>query len=119
MTKSQTYQTKDIHINMKQRRELISKVKAIETLTKEDMIFLKRAKQEKIESLREAAKERFDSKKNWSIMINPRDNDTRNKIMQKVKFEQEKRRCLHDFMRTTRDKLLKEGKERREKEMAE
>ena len=39
--------------------------------------------------------------------------------MQKVKFEQEKRRCLHDFMRTTRDKLLKEGKERRERENAQ
>ena len=69
-------------MSMKQRRELTTKVKAIDALTKEDMFELKRLKNEKIESIRMAVKERFDSKKNWSIMINPRDNETRNKIMQ-------------------------------------
>ena len=51
-------------------------------------------------------------------MINPRDNETRNKIMQQVKFEQEKRRDLHDFMRRAKEKILKESKDRREANLA-
>lgn len=34
----------------------------------------------------EKANQRFDSKKNWSIMIKPECNDERNEIMRKFKF---------------------------------
>lgn len=91
----------------------MSKVKAIEQLSKEDVAKLKYLRDNEIASFKKIVGERFDSKKNWSIMMNPRDNDTRNQIMQKVKFEQLKRRCLHDFMRKTREEILKEAKERR------
>ena len=86
----------------------MSKVKAIESPTKDEMIQLKMLKEQEIGKFKKTVEERFDSKKNWSIMINPKDNDTRNQIMQKVKFEQLKRRCLHDFMRKTREEILKE-----------
>jgi len=52
-------------------------------------------------------------------MINPKDNETRNQIMQWVKLEQLKRRCLHDFVRTTREDLLKKNKEKKEKMLLE
>ena len=52
-------------------------------------------------------------------MINQKDNETRNQIMQWVKLEQLKRRCLHDFVRKTREDLLKENKERKEKQAQE
>ena len=52
-------------------------------------------------------------------MINQKDNETRNQIMQWVKLEQLKRRCLHDFVRKTREDLLKENKERKEQQEVE
>ena len=44
-------------------------------------------------------------------MINQKDNDVRNQIMMKIKFEQEKRRFLHDFERKTREKIIKDRQE--------
>lgn len=53
MAKTATYQSKDVHINMKKRRELMSKVKAIESLTKDDMVKLKMLKDQKIDEIKE------------------------------------------------------------------
>ena len=82
--KTMSYQNKDIHINVK---KLMSKVKTIESLTKEDLFKLKGLKEKEIQRLKKIVEDRFDSNKNWSIMINSRDNDTINQIMQKVKLE--------------------------------
>ncbi len=61
---------------------------------------------------------RFDSEKNWSIMIDPRNNEIRNRAMQKIKFEQIKRRTLHDFTRKTKDQLLSKRREADKKDRA-
>lgn len=42
----------------------------------------------------EKANQRFDSDKNWSIMIKPECNDERNQIMRQFKFEHMKRHQL-------------------------
>ena len=39
-------------------------------------------------------------------MIDERHNNMRNEVMKKVKFEQLKRRCLHDFMRKAREEIV-------------
>ena len=39
-------------------------------------------------------------------MIDDRHNNMRNDVMKKVKFEQLKRRCLHDFMRKAREDIV-------------
>jgi hypothetical protein len=64
-------------------------------------------KQQEIERLKKIVEDRFDSRKNWSIMINDKHNDTRNEVMQKVKLEQYKKKFLHDFLRKAREDLLK------------
>ena len=63
-------------------------------------------KDAQLERFRQEVEERFDSKKNWSIMIDNKHNDIRNEVMKKVKFEQLKRRCLHDFLRKAREDLI-------------
>ena len=60
----------------------------------------------------EMANERFDSTKNWSIMIEPACNDERNEIMRKFKFQQYKKHKLHEFTRKERELIIKERKER-------
>ena len=59
-----------------------------------------------MQRFREEVNERFDSTKNWSIMIDDKHNNMRNEVMKKVKFEQLKRRCLHDFMRKAREDIV-------------
>ena len=76
--KTMNYQNKDIHINVKR---LMSKVKTIESLSKEDLLKLKQLKEKEIEKFQKVVEDRFDSNKNWSIMINQKDNETRNQIM--------------------------------------
>jgi len=60
---------------------MMSKVKTIESLSKEDLIKLKGLKEKEIEKFKKVVEDRFDSNKNWSIMINQKDNETRNQIM--------------------------------------
>ena len=78
------------------------------TLTKEENKQLTKLRNELLKRIHRKVDKRFDSSKNWSVMISPKHNDIRNEVMQKVKFEQIKKRCLHDFERTTTNSLLKE-----------
>jgi len=55
---------------------------------------------------RKNVSEIFDSDKNWSIMISREDNEIRNNVMRKVKFEQIKRQKLRNFMREAKEKVL-------------
>ena len=41
-------------------------------------------------------------------MINPKDNHDRNQVMRSIKFEQMKRRWLHDFLRTQKENILRD-----------
>ena len=59
-----------------------------------------------MERYKKNVSEIFDSEKNWSIMIAKEDNDTRNNIMRKVKFEQIKRKTLRNFMREAKKNVL-------------
>lgn len=59
----------------------MSKVKTIESLSKEDLLKLKQLKEKEIDKFQKVVEDRFDSNKNWSIMINQKDNETRNQIM--------------------------------------
>ena len=52
--------------------------------------------------MEELAKKKFDSSKNWSIMVDKELNEERNSIMRKFKFSQLKKN-LHDFVRKTRE----------------
>jgi len=63
-------------------------------------------KESQLQRFRQEVDERFDSTKNWSIMIDDKHNNMRNEVMEKVKFEQLKRRCLHDFMRKAREDIV-------------
>lgn len=63
-------------------------------------------KESQLQRFRQEVDERFDSTKNWSIMIDDKHNNMRNEVMKKVKFEQLKRRCLHDFMRKAREDIV-------------
>ena len=60
------------------------------------------------------ANERFDSEKNWSIMIDKEQNEIRNHVMRKFKSRQLKRRNLHNFIRETREDIIKLRKEQEE-----
>ena len=61
---------------------------------------------QELERYRQDVSEIFDSDKNWSIMISSEDNETRNTIMRKVKFEQIKRQKLRNFMREAKKTVL-------------
>lgn len=74
---------RDIHVDLK---KLMSKVHIIESLTKDERQQLKHKKDDKIAKLKNKSENRFDSSKNWSIMIDPKDNQMRNDIMRKVYF---------------------------------
>lgn len=41
-------------------------------------------------------------------MIDQRDNEIRNQVMRNTKFQQLKKRCLHDFMRKAKEDLIKD-----------
>mmetsp|Transcript_40073 Transcript_40073/g.61262 ORF Transcript_40073/g.61262 Transcript_40073/m.61262 type:complete len:95 (+) Transcript_40073:309-593(+) len=56
-------------------------------LTKEEKSILQVRKQEEMNKIRDQVMNRFDSTQNWSIMIDPKNNDIRNQAMQKIKFE--------------------------------
>ena len=49
----------------------MSKVKKIESLSKEEQFKLKQLKDQEIQHLQKIVENRFDSNKNWSIMIDP------------------------------------------------
>ena len=87
------------------------KKETIDKLSKDELSRLNVLKQQELEKDRGKQSNRFDSNKNWSIMINQKDNEVRNQIMMKIKFEQEKRRFLHDFERKTREKIIKDRQE--------
>ena len=73
--------------------ELPSQLNAIE---KEDL--KERVSSEKKRYMQKA-NTRFDSSKNWSIMIKKEHNEVRNDVMRKFKFGQLKKNFLHDFIR--------------------
>ena len=62
------------------------------------------------------ANERFDSEKNWSIMIDRDQNEIRNNVMRKFKSRQLKRRNLHNFIREKREELIKKRHEKEEEQ---
>eukprot|EP00356_Strombidium_inclinatum_P001347 CAMPEP_0170509328 /NCGR_PEP_ID=MMETSP0208-20121228/65135_1 /TAXON_ID=197538 /ORGANISM="Strombidium inclinatum, Strain S3" /LENGTH=66 /DNA_ID=CAMNT_0010792671 /DNA_START=6 /DNA_END=203 /DNA_ORIENTATION=- len=64
-------------------------------------------KQEQLKQMKDKVTRRFDSNKNWSIMMDHEDNEIRNSAMQRIKFQQLKRRTLHDFMRVAKNDLVK------------
>jgi uncharacterized protein YnzC (UPF0291/DUF896 family) len=102
--KAMSYQDKDIYVDVK---KLTSTVRKIETLTKEEKQELQNLKNLELQKFHSEVNRMFDSNKNWSIMIDQKHNEIRNEVMQKVKFEQLKKRCLHDFMRKTREELIR------------
>ena len=57
---------------------------------------------------KEQASTRFDSDKNWSIMIRSECNDERNEIMRRFKYQQLKRHKLHEFTRKQRERIISE-----------
>jgi len=87
---------------MKQTRE-----KPTEQLSKDEQLRLMEMKQAELQKFRQIAMAKFDDSKNWSIMIKQKDNMLRNKIMQNVKYEQLKKRNLHDFVRKAREDIIK------------
>ena len=62
------------------------------------------------------ANERFDSEKNWSIMIDRDQNEIRNSVMRKFKSRQLKRRNLHNFIREKREELIKKRQDKEEEQ---
>jgi len=56
----------------------------------------------------ETANHRFDSSKNWSIMIEKDCNEERNGIMRRLKFQQMRKHKLHEFARKERENLIKD-----------
>jgi len=82
------------------------------SLSKEEHNILKKLKTEQLSHIRSEVEARFDSNKNWSIMIDPKNNEIRNKVMQKIKYEQVKRRVLHDFSRKAKESLIKQREEK-------
>lgn len=114
----QGYQTKEIHVDV---RKIMHKHKenVLDKLTQSEQKRLQELRQEELQKYRHAVDERFDTAKNWSIMINPKDNEIRNQVMRSTKFQQLKRRCLHDFMRTTKDEIIRERQEKAKKEGAQ
>ena len=80
--------------------------KLIDKLNKNDLKELQKFKDDKLAEFQAEVDSKFDNSKNWSIMINQEDNAIRNQVMRSVKFEQLKRRCLHDFMRQKKKEIL-------------
>ena len=101
--KTNSYLHKEMFVDVK---KLMSRGRVVESLTKDEKEQLRILKEEQILRFRQEVDERFDSKKNWSIMIDDKHNNMRNEVMKKVKFEQLKRRCLHDFMRKAREDIV-------------
>ena len=56
----------------------------------------------------EIAEQRYDSKKNWSIMMSNDLNEERNDIMRKFKYQSLKKYQLREFARKERDRIVKE-----------
>lgn len=67
---------------------------------------VKQMREQELGRYRKNVSEIFDSDKNWSIMISREDNEIRNNVMRKVKFEQIKRQKLRNFMREAKEKVL-------------
>ena len=61
--------------------------------------------------------ERFDSDKNWSIMIDRDQNEIRNNVMRKFKSRQLKRRNLHNFIREKREQIIKNRQDKEEEQV--
>ena len=65
-------------------------------------------KELQIQKLKDMATKKFDNSKNWSIMIDDKSNMVRNEVMQKIKFEQLKKRSLHDFIRKQKEAIIQQ-----------
>ena len=80
-------------------RNLIKIIEDKNMLNGGERAVLKEAVDEELRRYQEIADDRFDSNKNWSIMIKDQCNDERNRIMRKFKFRQFKKHKLHEFLR--------------------
>lgn len=100
------YQSRDLHLD--ERKIMHDQKSTIDKLTQQEHKKLKEMRDLQLEKFHRMAQERFDSKKNWSIMIDQRDNEIRNQVMRNTKFQQLKKRCLHDFMRKAKEDLIRE-----------
>ena len=65
--KTHSYQNRDISMNV---QRLMSKVKTMDQLSKDELEKLRVLKQQELDKYKASLNERFDSNKNWSIMIN-------------------------------------------------
>jgi len=94
-----------LHYNERNLVKLIDLPNQLSAVEREKLAELLR--QEK-QSYHEVAKQRFDSSKNWSIMIKSECNDERNDIMRRFKFQQLKKHHLHEFIRKEKERIIKE-----------
>ena len=70
---------------------------------------------EKKAELEQKANAKFDSSKNWSIMIDKEQNEIRNEIMRKFKYQQLKRQ-LHETIREKKNEIQERKKKKEEEE---
>ena len=89
-------------------RNLVKKIELPTQLAGFEKEILKQQIEQEKKNYQDHADARFDSKKNWSIMITDECNDERNQIMRRFKFQQLKKHKLSEFTRVQRDKIIKD-----------
>ena len=82
----------------------------LSVVEREELAELLRLEKQKYQA---QANNKFDSSKNWSIMIKKDCNDERNEIMRKFKFQQMKKHKLHEFSRKERERITKQRDEKK------
>lgn len=77
------------------KRVLLKEFDETTQLTDTETENLKSKIQQQMAFLEQQQHKKFDSSKNWSLMINPEFNDLRNEIMKRTKSVKIKRQSLH------------------------
>lgn len=88
--KSMDYTRQGMHIDIQMLKTSLNAPK-IAKLTQSEKDKLKQIRDQELGRYRQNVSEIFNGEKNWSIMISKEDNEIRNNVMRKVKFEQIKR----------------------------
>ena len=76
------------------------------TLSTKERILLTKLKNEQITKYRESLEKQFNSEKNYSMLLNPKHNETRNRIMQNLKLEHLKIKVIPDFVRQKKQEII-------------
>ena len=84
------YTRQGMHIDIQMLKTSLNAPK-IAKLTQSEKDKLKQIRDQELGRYRQNVSEIFNGEKNWSIMISKEDNEIRNNVMRKVKFEQIKR----------------------------